>query len=121
MLYTPNSRQLPTCGVISSFQSLRDALRSEALAGLVREFDKFLEDATPEEIRFLSEILSIRNQCTADGDADGLSLASAIEWVAGNTRAIPILGSPDDEREPVLGWATVANEETKKPAEGAVV
>ncbi|MCA2968012.1 MAG: hypothetical protein INH43_05800 [Acidobacteriaceae bacterium] len=122
-LSTPNtnSRALPACGVISSFQSLRDALRGEAREGLVKEFEQFLEDATPEEIAFLSEALSVRNQCTSDADSDGFRLASAIEWTAGNTRAIPIPGSPDDENEPVLGWATVTNEETKQPTEGAVV
>ncbi len=115
MLSTPNSRPLPACGVISSFQSLRDALRGEAVARLAKEFYEFMDDATPEEIAFLGQVFEARNQL-ASGD---FRLADAIEWTAGNSHAILAGDETTDSAGPVQGWATITNEETKQPAEGA--
>jgi len=112
-----NSRQLPTCGVISSFQSLRDALRGETIARLAQEFGEFLTTASQEEILFLSSALEVRNQCT-DPDSDDFRICSAIEFVAGNAAAIPT-GSSADGEGPIQGWATVTDEQSKQPAEGA--
>jgi hypothetical protein len=120
MLSTSNSRPLPASGTIDSLMSLRDALRNESITRLARQFHEFLEDATREELAFLAEALSIRNECTSDADSDGFRLASAIEFLAGNAAAIPT-GSLTDEGGTVMGWATVTSEETKRSAEGAAV
>ena len=114
-LSTPNSS--PICGTIDSLLSLRDAFRQESRRGLEKQISDFLGDASPEEIGFLGEVLTVRNQC-ADGD---FRLASAIEWGAGNSRAIPTPGETPDSTEPILGWVSITNEEpTIRPTKAGV-
>ena len=110
-LFTPNTR--PIGGTTKPFISLWDAFRQASRRGLEKQIFYFLEDASPEEIAFLGEVFTVRNQPTS-GD---FRLAGAIDWVAGNFSAIPA-GSSGDKDETFQGWAIGTNEETKQPATG---
>ena len=86
---------------------------TESQRGPKKQMSGLPEDASPEEIAFLGEVLTVRNQPTS-GD---FRLAGAIDWVAGNFSAIPA-GSSGDKDGTFQGWAIVTNDETKQPAAG---